>query len=193
MSASQGRSETPEPSWVKKLVVGLCCGAAHYDVAFIGHGGIVRLFDFDARMCVLARLFFPDKNVVRHFDFGVRAERAGALVVDVESAVPDPDRQRLHINAGLPCNDGSKVNPRRDPPKLLEHSATFFFIVPHAYIQERFTKVTWFAENVVCEPFVATVKVLFPDSVHEVIDSGRFTAEHRKRAYFANPELTSRS
>ena len=45
--------------------------------------------------------------------------------------------------------------------------------------------MTWFAENVVCEPFVAAMKALFPGSVHEVIDSGRFTAEQRKRAYFA--------
>ena len=54
-------------------------------------------------------------------------------------------------------------------------------------LQERFAKVTWFAENVVCEPFVATTKALFPDSVHEVIGSGRFTAEQHKRAYFASP------
>ena len=40
--------------------------------------------------------------------------------------------------------------------------------------------MAWFAENVVCEPFVSTMKALFPDSVHEVIYSGRFTAEQRK-------------
>ena len=40
-----------------------------------------------------------------------------------------------------------------------------------------------------CETFVATMKALFPDSVHEVIGSGRFTAEHRKHAYFASPEF----
>ena len=100
MSAGQGRSKTPEPSWVKKSVVGLNCGAAYQDVAFVGNGLIVRLFDFDARMCALARLFFPDENVVRQFD--IRAECIGALVADVETAVPDPDRQWLHINAGLP-------------------------------------------------------------------------------------------
>ena len=49
--------------------------------------------------------------------------------------------------------------------------------------------MAWFAENVVCGPFVATMKALFPDSVHEVIDSDRFTAEQRKRAYFASPEF----
>ena len=49
--------------------------------------------------------------------------------------------------------------------------------------------MAWFAEVVVCEPFVATMKTLFPDSVHEVIDSGRFTAEQRKRAYFTSREL----
>ena len=65
MSASQGSSETPEPPWVKKFVVGLYCGAAYHDVAFAGHGGVVRLFDFDACMCALARLFFLDENVVR--------------------------------------------------------------------------------------------------------------------------------
>ena len=102
--------------------------------------------------------------------------------------MPDPDRQWLHINAGLPCNDGSKANPRRDPSKLLEHVATFFFVVRR--LQERFAKVTWFAENVVCEPFVAAMKALFPpDSVHEVVDSGQFTTEQRKRAYFASPSF----
>ena len=64
---------------------------------------------------------------------------------------------------------------------------TFFFVVRR--LQERFAKVAWFAENVVCEPFVATMKVLFSDSVHKVIDSGRFTAEQRKRVYFASPEF----
>ena len=144
-----------------------------------------RLFDFDARMCALARLFFPDEKVVRQFD--IRAESVGVLVADVESAVPDPDRQRLHINAGLPCKDGSKANPHRDPPELLEHVATFFFVVRR--LQERFAKLAWFVENVVCEPFVATMKVLFPDSVPELIGSGWFTAERRKRAYFASPEF----
>ena len=66
----------PEPSLVKTFVVGLYCGAAHHDVAFVGNGGIVRLFDFDACMCALARLFFPDENVVRQF--GIQAESAGA-------------------------------------------------------------------------------------------------------------------
>ena len=185
MSAGQSRSETPEPPWVKKFVVGLYCGAAYHDVAFVGHGGTVRLFDFDARMCALAGLFFPDENVVWQFD--IRAERVEALVADAESVLPDPDRQWLHINAGLSCNDGSKANPRHDPPKLLEHVATFFFVVRR--LQERFAKVAWFAVNVVYEPFVATMKALFPDSVHEVIDSGRFTAEQRKRAYFASPQF----
>ena len=77
LSASQGRSETPEPLWVKKFVVGLYCGAAHHDVAFAGDGGFVRLFDFGARMCALARLFVPDENVVQQFD--IRAESVGAL------------------------------------------------------------------------------------------------------------------
>ena len=92
MSTGQGRSETPEPPRMKKFVVGLCCGAAHHDVAFVGHGAIVRLFDFDARVCALARLFFPDKNVVRPFD--IRAESVGALVAGVESAVPGFNSRR---------------------------------------------------------------------------------------------------
>ena len=91
--------------------------------------------------------------------------------------MPDPDRQWLHINAGLPCNDGSKANPRRDPSKLLEHVATFFFVVRR--LRERFAKVAWFAENVVCEPFVATMKALVPGSVHEAINSAQFTANAR--------------
>ena len=39
MYAAQGRSETPEPPWVKKFVVGLYYGAAYHDAAFVGHGG----------------------------------------------------------------------------------------------------------------------------------------------------------
>ena len=78
MSAGQGRSKTPEPSWVKKSVVGLNCGAAYQDVAFVGNGLIVRLFDFDARVCAFARLFFPDKNVVRVRSQTVET-RAGGL------------------------------------------------------------------------------------------------------------------
>ena len=142
------------------------------------------------RACApLGGFFFPDENVVRQFD--IRAESVGALVADVESAVPDPDRQWLRIiNAGLPCNDGSKANPRRDPPKLRARRDVLLRL---RRLQERFAKAARFAENVVCELFVATMKALFPDSVHEVIDSGRFTAEHRKRAYFASPEFDSRS
>ena len=81
------------------------------------------MFDFDARMCALARLLFPFP--------GIQAESVGALVAGVESAVPDPHRQWLHINAGLPCNDGSNANSRCDPSKLLEHVATFFFVARH--------------------------------------------------------------
>ena len=88
MSAGQGRSETPEPPWVKKFVVGLYCGAAHHDVAFLGHGAIVRLFDFDAHMCALARLFFPDGNVVRQF--GIRAESVGVLVLTLSPLCQTP-------------------------------------------------------------------------------------------------------
>jgi len=33
------------------------------------------------------------------------------------------------------------------------------------------------------------MKALFPDTVHAVIDSSRFIAEQRKRAYFASPEF----
>ena len=111
------------------------------------------------------------------------------LTLSVESAVSDPDRQWLHVNAGTQiclAMEAKRIR-RREPSKLLEHVATFFFVVQR--LQERFAKVTWFTENMVCEPFVATMKALFPDSVHEVIDSGRFTAEHRKRAYFASPEF----
>ena len=86
--------------------------------------------------------------MVQQFD--IRAESVGALVANVEPAVPDPDRQWLHINAGLPCNDGSKANPRRDPSELLAHVAAFLFVVRR--LQERFAKVTRFAENVMCDP-----------------------------------------
>ena len=60
----------------------LCAVAQSTMTEFVGHGVIVRLFDFDARMCALARLFFPDENVVRQFD--IRVQSVGALVADVE-------------------------------------------------------------------------------------------------------------
>ena len=65
MSASPGRSGTPEPPWAKKFVDGMYCFEAYHDAAFAGNGLVVRLFDFDARMCALARHFFPEENVVR--------------------------------------------------------------------------------------------------------------------------------
>ena len=34
----------------------------------------------------------------------------------------------VHVNAGIPCSDGSKANPLRKPDNLREHVATFFIV-----------------------------------------------------------------
>ena len=66
-------------------------------------------------------------DVVRQLE--IRAERVGELVTDVETAVAHADQAWVHVNAGLPCNDGSAANPRRDPSRLMEHVATFFLVI----------------------------------------------------------------
>ena len=81
----------------------------------------------------------------------------------------------LHLNAGLPCPDGSKANRRRDPARLREHVATFFIAVQR--LRAKYRKVTWFAENVVRAEFAGTMK-------YEVVNHVSFSAERRKRAYF---------
>ena len=50
-------------------------------------------------------------------------------------------------------------------------------------------KVAWFAENVVCAEFVGTMKVLFPEAKFVVVNHASFSAENRKRAYFASAEF----
>ena len=176
MSASRDRSETPEPPWIKKFVVGLYYGAAHHDVAFVGHGGIVRLFDFDARACAPLRGFsFLTKTWFGSSAFGLRAWGRWLMTLGPLCRTP--------IGSGftstqvcLATMEAKRI--RAAIRRSCWSTSTFFFVVRR--LQERFAKVAWFAENVACETFVSTMKVLFPDSVHEVTDSGRFIAEHRK-------------
>ena len=129
MSASRKRPAEPAKANETKFVVGMYCGAAYHDWAFAGVGGceVVRLYDVERDMCRLAKLFFDRLggrgDVVRQLE--IRAESVGELVTDVESAVPHADQAWVHVNAGLPCNDGSGANPRRDPSRLMEHVATF--------------------------------------------------------------------
>ena len=168
MSASCKRPAEPAKANETKFVVGMYCGAAYHDWAFAGVGGceVVRLYDVERDMCRLAKLFFDRLggrgDVVRQLE--IRAESVGELVTDVESAVPHADQAWVHVNAGLPCNDGSGANPRRDPSRLMEHVATFFLVIQR--MRARFGKVTWFAENVPCGAFMTTMKALFPECAH---------------------------
>ena len=148
--SADGQGEL-EPEVPRKNVVGLFCGAAFHDVVFARVSGcdVVRLYDWELRMRKLACLFFPKRGVVKEMD--IRAENIGALEADIGLAVPAADAW-VHVNAGLPCQDGSKANRRRKPAQLREHVATFFILIQR--LQSKYRKVTWFAENVVCPEFV---------------------------------------
>ena len=50
------------------------------------------------------------------------------MSADVGLAVPAADAW-VHVNAGLPCQDGSKANRRRKPAQLREHVAAFFIFI----------------------------------------------------------------
>ena len=117
--SADGQGEL-EPEVPRKKVVGLFCGAAFHDVVFARVSGcdVVRLYDWELRMRKLACLFFPKRGVVKEMD--IRAENIGALEADIGLAVPAADAW-VHVNAGLPCQDGSKVNFRRKPAQLREH------------------------------------------------------------------------
>ena len=107
------------------------------------------------------------------------------LEADICSAVPADGW--LHLNTGLPCQDGSKANRRRHPARLREHVDTLFIVVQR--LRAKYRKVTWFAENVVCAEFVDTMKVLFPEAKFALVNHASFSAENRKRAYFASAEF----
>ena len=92
--------------------------------------------------------FFPEEGVVR--DMGIRAGNVGVLDAAICSAVPAGGW--LHFNAGLPCQDDSKANRRRDPARLREHIATFFIAVQR--LRAKCREVTWSTENVVCAEFI---------------------------------------
>ena len=97
-----------EPELSRKNVVGLFCGATFHDLVFARVPGcdVVRLYDWEVRMLKLACLFFPEEGVVKGMD--IRAENMGALEADVGLAVPAADAW-VHVNAGLPCQDGRKA------------------------------------------------------------------------------------
>ena len=101
----------------------------------------------------------------------IHAENIGALEADVGLAVPAADAW-VHVNAGLPCQDGSKVNHRRKPAQLREHVATFFIFMQR--LQAKYRKVTWFAENVACPEFVEAMKALFPEATFVVLKGKGF-------------------
>ena len=185
LMSADGQGEL-EPEVPRKNVVGLFCGAAFHDVVFARVSGcdVVRLYDWELRMRKLACLFFPKRGVVKEMD--IRAENIGALEADIGLAVPAADAW-VHVNAGLPCQDGSKVNFRRKPAQLREHVATFFILIQR--LQSKYRKVTWFAENVVCPEFVDAMKALFPEANCAVVNHASFSAERRKRAYFATQEF----
>ena len=127
-----------EPELPRNNAVGLFCGAAFHDLVFVRVPGcdVVRLCDWEVRMRELACLFFPEEGVVKGMD--IRAENTGALEADVGLAVPAAGAW-VHVNAGLPCQDGSKVNHRRKPAQLREHVATFFIFIQRLHVCKRIT------------------------------------------------------
>ena len=131
----------------------------------------------------VARSFFPEEGVVRDMD--IRAEKVGVLEAGIGSAVPAGGW--LHLNAGLPYQDGSKANRRRHPARLREHVAAFFIVVQR--MRAKYRKVAWFAENVLCAEFIGTMKVLFPEAKFAVVNHASFSAENRKRTCFESAEF----
>ena len=97
----------------------------------------MRRYDWELRMRKVARSFFPEEGVVR--DKIVCAGNVGVLEADIGLAVPADGW--LHLNAGLPCQDGSKANRRPHPARLREHVATFFIVVQR--LRAKYRKVTW--------------------------------------------------
>ena len=91
------------------------------------------------------------------------------------------------MNAGLPCQDGSKANRWRKPTQLREHVATFFISIQR--LRSKYRKVAWFAENVVCPEFVDAMKALFPEANCALVNHASFSAERRKRACFATQDF----
>ena len=118
----------------------------------------MRLYDWEVRIRKLACLFFPEEGVAKGMD--IRADNIGALEAGVGLAVPAADAW-VHVNAGLPYQDGSKVDHRRKPAQLREHVATFFIFIQR--LQAEYRKVIWFAENAACPEFVEVTKALFPE------------------------------
>ena len=100
-----GEGSARRPKVTRKSAVGLFCGGAFHDVAFTRVDGctVLRLYDWELRMRKVARSFFPEEGVVRDMD--IRAENVRVLEADIGSAVPADGW--LHLNAGLPCQDGS--------------------------------------------------------------------------------------
>ena len=133
----------------------------------------------------VARSFFPEEGVVRDMD--IRAGNIGVLEADIGSAVPA--NGWLHLNAGLPYQDGSKANRRRDPARLRTRARRHVLHCGAAVARAKYRKVAWFAENVVCAEFIGTMKVLFPGAKYEEVNHASFSAERRKRAYSASVEF----
>ena len=106
--------------------------------------------------------------------------------MDIGLAVPAAGAW-VHVNAGLPCQDGSKANRRRKPAQLREHVASFFIFIQ--CLQAKYRKVTWFAENVACSKYAETMKALFPEATFLMVNHAAFSAEKRKRAYFATHQF----
>ena len=147
----------------------------------------MRLFDFDARMCALARLFFPDETLFGSSTFGLRAWGRWLLMLSPLCRTPI-DSGCTSTQVCLATMEAKRIRAATRRP-VEAAGARRDVLLRRTAPTGAFREGDVFAENVVCESFVATLKALFPDSVHEVIDSGRFTAEHRKRAYFASPKL----
>ena len=90
--------------------------------------------DCDPLSCATHELPHPHVPVVK-YEMGEREDTLALIC------------RYVHLNARLPCQDGSKANRRPHPARLREHAATFFTVVQR--LRAKYRKVAWFAENVV--------------------------------------------
>ena len=142
------------------------------------------LFDFDARMCALARLFFPDKTWFGSSAFGLGAWGRWLLTLSPLCRTPiGSGFTSMQVCHATMEAKRIRAAARRSCWSTSRHSSSSYGAYRGVSRRWRGSPRTWWGE-----PFVATTKALFPDSVHEVIDFGRFTTEQHRRAYFVSPE-----
>ena len=107
-----GGESADAPAATEVDVFGLYCGGAFHELPFQRPGicGVRRVHDIDRAMLSVARGFLEVgavSNMVNNMT--IRAESVHELVADMESAAVASTW--VHVNAGIPCGDGSKANP----------------------------------------------------------------------------------